>query len=106
MVAGLDMGDAGADRLHHPRALVPQHHRYREGDGAVHHGQIAVAQSRRRDGHPHLTGARLAHHQIVHDPHLAAVEHHTTHHTAPLGSLGRPSTRSAMIVRWTWSEPP
>ena len=30
----------------------------------------------------------------------------TAHQTTPLGSLGRPSTRSAMIVRWIWSEPP
>ncbi|MGX1131404.1 hypothetical protein RKD49_003594 [Streptomyces glaucescens] len=103
------MGDARPDRLHHARPLMAEHHGNREGYGPVHHGQIAVTQSRRGDRDPHLTGPRLPHLQVVHDPGPLPVEHHTTHPAAPLQawvSLGSPSTRSAMIVRWIWSEPP
>ncbi len=106
VVTGRDMGDAGAHRLHDSGTLVAQHHRYGEGDGAVHHRQIAVAQPGRRDGDQHLAGTRFPYRQIVDDPDPPAVEHHTPHHTAPFGSPGRPSTRSAMMVRWIWSEPP
>ncbi len=106
VVAGGHMGHARSHGLDQARALVAQHHGDREGDGAVHHRKVAVAQPGRRDRHQHLTGLRLPHRQVVHHLDLFAVEHHTTHHTTPFGSLGRPSTRSAMIVRWTWSEPP
>lgn len=106
MVTGRHMGDAHTHRLHDPGPLMAQHHRNREGNGPVHHRQIAVAQPGRPDRDPHLTRPRLPHLQIRHDPNLLPVEDHASHHTAPLGSLGRPSTRSAMIVRWIWSEPP
>ncbi len=101
MVPGPDMGDPHTHGLHHPGTLVAQHHRNGEGYGPVHHTQIAVAQARRRDGDPHLARPRFAHLQIVHDLGPLAVEQHSAHQTTPLGSLGRPSTRSAMIVRWT-----
>ncbi len=106
MIPGHYMGDAHTHRLHDPGPLMAQHHRNRERYGPVHHRQVAVAQPGRRDRHPHLARPRLAHLQVGDDPDLFPVEDHALHHTAPLGSLGRPSTRSAMIVRWIWSEPP
>lgn len=106
MVTGPDMGDPAPHRLHHARALMPQHHRNRERNGSVHHGQVAVAQPGRRDRDLHLARPRIPHLQIVDDLDLPSVEQHAAHQTTPLGSLGRPSTRSAMMVRWIWSEPP
>lgn len=112
MVTGLDMGDAHTHRFHDPRALMAQHHRNGEGYGPVHHGQVAVAQPGRGDRDLHLAGPWIPYLQIVHDLGLLTVEDHAPHQTRhrsapyPLGSFGRPSTRSAMIVRWISSEPP
>ena len=99
MVPGPDMGDPHTDRFHHPRPLMAQHHRNRKRYGPVHHRQIAVAQPGGRDRDQYLAGPRIPHLQVSHDLDLLPVEHHSAHQTTPLGSLGRPSTRSAMIVR-------
>jgi hypothetical protein len=106
MVTGHDMGDAHTDRLDDARALMAEHHGNGERYGPVHHGQIAVAQTGRRDGDQHLAGPRVPYLQVVHDLGPPPVEQHSAHQTPPLGSLGRPSTRSAMMVRCTWSDPP
>lgn len=50
----------------------------------------------------HLAGPRVTYLQVVDDLGLLAVEDDASH----LGSLGRPSTRSAMMFRWISSEPP
>ena len=99
---GATWRDARADRLDHARALVPEDHRHGEGDRAVDHGQIAVAQPGGGDGDQHLAGARVPYLQIVDHLGLLAVEDDASHR----GSLGRPSTRSAMMLRWISSEPP
>lgn len=102
MVAGRDMADALADRLDDAGALVPEDHRHGEGDRAVDHRQIAVAEPGRGDGDQDLAGARVPYLQIVNHLRLLAVEDDASHR----GSLGRPSTRSAMMLRWISSEPP
>lgn len=61
-----------------------------------------MAQPGRGHRHQHLAGARIAYLQIVDDLGPFAVEDDASH----LGSLGRPSTRSAMMFRWISSEPP
>ena len=102
MVAGRDMRDTRADRLHHARTLVPEHHRQRERNGPVHDRQIAVAQAGGGHRDEHLAGSRVTYLQVVDDLGPLAVEDDASH----LGSLGRPSTRSAMMFRWISSEPP
>ncbi len=102
MIAGPHVADAGPDRLHHARALVAEHDGNGEGDRAVDHRQVAVAEPGCGDRHQHLAGARVAHLKVVHDLGPSAVEDDASH----LGSLGRPSTRSAMMFRWISSEPP
>lgn len=87
----------------------------REGNRPVDDREVAVAQPGRRDRDEHLTRPRIADGQVVDDLGPLPVEHHASHRVPtvlsvsrryPLGCLGRPSTRSAMIVRWIWSEPP
>ncbi|MGY3682023.1 hypothetical protein ACVWXU_005646 [Streptomyces sp. TE33382] len=102
MVPGRHMRHSGTDGLHHPGALVAEDHRRGKGDRAVDHGQIAVAQTRRGHRDQHLAGSRVAYLQVVDDLGPRAVENDASH----LGSLGRPSTRSAMMFRWISSEPP
>lgn len=99
------MDDARADRLDDTRALVAEHHRRGEGDGAVDHRQIAVAQPGGGYRHQDLSGTRVPYLQIVDHLGLCAVEDDASH-LGSLGSLGRPSTRSAMMLRWISSEPP
>lgn len=103
MIPGNHMADARTHGLDHPRALMPQHHRHRKRNGPVDHRQIAVAQPRGPDPDQHLTRPRIPHLQIVHDPWPLTVEYDASHHRS---SLGRPSTRSAMMLRWISSEPP
>lgn len=102
MIARPYVADAGPDGLDDARALVAEHDGDREGDRAVDHRQIAVAESGGGDGHQHLPGARVPYLQVVDDLGPCAVEDDASH----LGSLGRPSTRSAMMFRWISSEPP
>ncbi len=94
VVARRDVVHARADRLHHARALVPEHHGRREGDRPVDHRQIAVAEPCRGHRHQHLAGAGVAYLQVVDDLGPRAVENDASH----LGSLGRPSARCAR--RW------
>lgn len=105
MVPGRHMRDTRADGLHDPRALVPEHDRRRERDGPVDDRQIAVAQPRGRDVDEHLPRPRIAHLEIVDHVGPDPVEHDTPHDDS-LVSLGSPSTRSAMMLRWISSEPP
>lgn len=102
MITGPYVADAGADGLHHARALVAEHDGDGEGDRAVDHRQIAVAEPGGGHRDEHLAGARFAYLQVVDDLGPCAVEDDASH----LGSLGRPSTRSAMMFRWISSEPP
>ena len=54
MIAGLDLGNGRTDLLHHARALVAEHDRRRERDGAVDDGDVAVTQAGAVDAHLHL----------------------------------------------------
>ncbi len=103
MIAGRHMPDARAHGLDHPRPLMSQHHRHRKRNGPVDHRQIAVAQPGGPDADQYLARSRIPHLQIVHDPGLLAVEYDAPHVRS---TLGRPSTRSAMMLRWISSEPP
>jgi hypothetical protein len=47
VVALADVGDSRPDGLHDARRLVSEHHRHRPRTGAVHDGEIGVAESRR-----------------------------------------------------------
>lgn len=102
MIAGRHVRDTGADGFDHPGPLVPEHHRRRERNRPVDHRQVAVAEPGRRYRDQHLPRSRIADLQVVDHLGLLAVEHDASH----LDSLGRPSTRSAMMFRWISSEPP
>ena len=65
VVAHLHLGDGVAHLLDHPGALVAEHDRRGERDGAVDHAHVAVAQAGRVDAHLHLVRARRAHLHVV-----------------------------------------
>jgi hypothetical protein len=78
VITHLDVRDRRADRLDHTGALVAEHNRRRERDGAVEHADVAVTKAG-LDPHQHLAGTGIAHLQVVDDLRLAAVVQHTAH---------------------------
>ena len=71
VVAHLHLAHGVADLLHHASALVAEHDRRGERDGAVEHRDVGVAQAGVDDAHHHLVGARAAHLDVVTDLELA-----------------------------------
>ncbi len=59
MVAHLDGGDVGADRLDDACALVAEHDRHRVGERAFDDLEVGMAQPRRHDAHQHIVRRQL-----------------------------------------------
>jgi hypothetical protein len=58
--------DALTDRHHPAHGLMPQGHGQRPDPGAVHHGQVRVAQAGVGDGHPQFAGAGFGPVKLLH----------------------------------------
>jgi hypothetical protein len=85
VVAGLQRGDAIADLFDDPGALVAEHDRGRQGDGAVLHGEVRVADARGDDLHLRLARpGRGDLDVVVHVQVLAkGVQHRSRDHSGP-----------------------
>ena len=91
VIADLDRGDLGPDGLDDAGALVAHDQRGREGDRAVHHAGVAVADTRVLDGHADLGRAGIPHLDVGADLGLVTIEDDRSHHV-PLaaGQAGAP----------------
>ena len=74
---------SGADLGHDAGALVAEHDRRRERDGAVDDRHVAVAHPGGLEVDPHLVGPQVAHRQVGGDAQAALVEHDPSHGNAP-----------------------
>ncbi len=83
MVADGEGRDGLADAGHDAGALVAQHDRGREGDGATHDGEIAVADARGLDRDLDLAGSRVRALEVVDQGELLSIEYDPAHGHLP-----------------------
>ena len=95
VVALLEVRDAGTDRLHDARALVPEDDRSRERDRPVDDREVGVAETGRGDADGDLLRARVARLDLVGDDGVGAVEDDRLH-VPLLGCGSRNPSNSGM----------
>ena len=108
-VAGRDLGDVGADRLHDAGGLVAEQEREVVVDRALAVVEVGVAHAARLHGDPRLAGAGIGDHDLAHLDRRALRERDDTLDRccchAPCLAHGRlrspsPPARSSLTTRW------